>query len=264
MRYLPAIVAALVMTLAAATAAAQNSSDVFTYKLEKDSRFDVGCFGLCECMIVTHPIQGTFFLQHTGSDPLFDYYAINDVRWVVSDANVYAEIRGAGTYMRGGEFAITHQLVLDLSVNGEPPKHFDSGRIIGGSQWPQILIDISLHQNQACRDTLIHVDATDPIATAVEAALSPSVPWVRVAPNPFRQETQFRLNTPHEGNLEVVIYDASGRAVRHLRSGWTTAGVHAFAWDGRRDQGTTCASGVYFVGAVVGNERITSRIVKLN
>lgn len=261
----PAFVLLVALALVPISASAQTaSSDVFTYKLEKDSRFDIGCFGLCECAVVTHPIQGTFFLQHTGFDPLYDYYAINDVRWVVSDANVYAEIRGSGTYKRGGEFALTHQLVLDLSVNGEPPKRFDSGMIVGGSQWPQIVIDISLHQNQACRDTLIHVDATDPLTTGVDISDPSRAPVLRVAPNPFRHAIDFGLALPRSGNTTVLIYDAGGRAVRHLRSEWLSTGVHPMSWDGRRDKGDECPAGVYFVSAQVGPTRVTTRIVKVN
>jgi hypothetical protein len=254
------------IALAGPSALAQTASsdDVFTYKLEKTARFETGCFAMCDCAIVTHPIQGTFTLQHTGFDPLYDYYAITDVRWVVSDATTYATIHGSGIYKRGGEFALTHQLTLDLTVDGEGPQHFDSGMIVGGSEWPRIVIDVSLHRNSACVDTLIHVDATDPIATGISSSGGLQAPWVKVAPNPFRGETEFSLAVPRAGEVEVVVYDASGRAVRHLRSGWMASGVHPLVWDGRRDQGSPCASGVYFVGARVGTERITSRIVKVD
>lgn len=240
------------------------SSEVLTYKLENASRFETGCFAMCECAIVTHPIRGTFFLEHTGFDPLYDYYKISDVSWVVTDATTYLTLRGSGTYKRGGEFALTHQLVLDLSLDGGAPQHFDSGLIVGSSEWPRIVIDVSLHRGQACVDTLIHVDATDPISMAVETADASGTPWVSVAPNPFRGETQFRLDAPRSGAVEVIVYDVRGQAVRHLRSGWLSSGMNVLEWDGRRDQGSTCASGVYFVAARVGGVRMTSRIVKLN
>lgn len=265
---IPAFISIVVVAFTAVgnpNAAAQTaSSDVLTYKLEKTSRFETGCFSMCECPIVTHPIQGTFHLRQTGFDPLFTYYEISDVSWVVSNPNTYLTLRGSGTYRVGGEFALQHQLTLDLSIEGEPSRHFDSGLLLGGGEFPRILIDVSLHQDTACVDTVIHVDATDPVATSVDAGSTLSTPWLRVGPNPFRGQTGFHLAVPHAASVEAIIYDARGRAVRHLRRSWLTPGVHQLGWDGLRDQGSPCPAGVYFLKARIGAERMTRRIVKLD
>ena len=260
------ILALAFLTLGAPSARAQTgSSNVMQYKLEADAAFETGCFALCECPIVTHPLKGTFSLQHDHFDPLFDYYTVSDVRWVVSDASTYLTISGSGVYKLGGEFALQHQLVLDLSIDGAPARHFDSGLVLGGGKFPTILIDVSLHQNTACVDTLLHVDATDPIATSVEVGPNGSpAPWVKVAPNPFRGETQFQLAMSRPSAVDVVICDVRGRAVRHIRSGWLSSGVHTLGWNGLGDQGSACPAGVYFLDARMGTERMTSRIVKLN
>jgi hypothetical protein len=265
----PVLASILVLGLAALAVpsahAQTGSSDVMQYRLEDTSRYETGCFAMCECPIFTHPIKGTFALQHDHFDPLFDYYKVSDVRWVVTDQTTYFTITGSGTYKIGGEFAIQHELSLDLSVDGAAPKHFDSGLVLGGGKFPQILIDVSLHQNSACVDTLIHVDATDPTATAVETGSGASKALVvRVAPNPFDTATELSVALSRPAPVEVVVSDVRGRAVRHLRNGWLSAGVHPLTWDGRRDQGSTCAAGVYFVTARAGAERITNRIVKLN
>lgn len=237
----------------------------FQYKLEAASAFETGCFAMCDCAIVTHPLKGTFTLEHLGFDPLFDYYRVSDVRWVVTDATTYLTIQGSGTYKVGGEFALQHQLTLDLSVDGAPARHFDSGLVLGGGEFPRIVIDVSLHQNTACVDTLIHVDATDPVATSVSVEpAGQHAPWVRGAPNPFRRQTDIRLAVRQPAAAEIVVFDAGGRAMRHLRSGWLSTGVHVLSWDGRRDQGSLCPAGVYFIIARIGGERVTSRIVKLD
>lgn len=255
---------ALALVALAPSARAQTGT-TSTYKLESDSRFETGCFGMCLCAVVTHPLKGTFFLTHTGFDPLYDYYDVSNVSWVVSDSTNYFTITGSGTYKIGGEFALVNEMVLDLSVNGGANQHFDSGLVPISAKFPQILVDVSLHQNTACVDTLLHLDATDPVATSVDVAIGGSrVPWVKAAPNPFRDQAAFSLALPRSSRVDVTIYDARGRAVRHLRTGWLTAGLHTMAWDGRRDSGSSCASGLYFVGARVGGERITSRIVKLD
>jgi len=253
-----------ILAFGAPKAEAQTDpSNVYQYKLEPASAYETGCYA-CACPIFTHPLKGTFKLQNTGFYPLFNYYLVSDVRWVVSDATTYFTIDGSGTYKIGGEFALQHQLVLDLSLDGGPPRRFDSGLLVGGSQFPNIVIDIRLHGGSACIDTVIHVDASDPVTTAVTADAASRAPTLVMAPNPFGVETEIRLTLPRSGAVEAVICDVRGRAVRHLKSGWMSAGMHALHWDGLRDQGTTCAAGVYFVTTRVGAERITSRIVKVN
>jgi hypothetical protein len=234
------------------------------YKLEPPSAFETGCFNMCACPIVTHPLKGTFTLEHTGSDPLFDNYRVTDVRWVVTDATTYFTITGSGTYRIGGEFALQHQLVLDLSLDGGAPLRFDSGVIVGGSQFPNIVIDVRRNGGSACMDTVIHVDATDPAMTAVAESMRSRAPSMVMAPNPFGLETELRLTLPLSGPVETVIYDVHGRAIRHLKSGWLAAGPHVVHWDGLRDQGSPCATGVYFVTTRVGEARLTGRIVKVN
>ena len=88
--------------------------------------------------------------------------------------------------------------------------------------------------------------------------------WAQVAPNPFHGQTKVRLVLGRPGALDVMIYDVRGRAVRHLtKEAWVPAGLHVLSWDVRRDQGSGCAAGVYFLGARVGTERTMRRIVKL-
>ena len=210
-------------------------------------------------------VRKVFNLQQVGFDPLFTYYKVSNVRWAVPDASSNLMISGSGTYKVGGEFAVQQQMSLDLSVGGGAPQRFDSGLVLGGGEFPRITIDISLHQNQACIDTVMHIDATDPIVTAVDTGSDPSrLLWAVVAPNPFHGETQIRLVLPRSGDLDVTIYDVRGRAVRHLtKAAGAPAGFHSVAWDGRRDGGSACASGVYFLGAQIGAVRTMRRIVKL-
>jgi len=171
-----------------------DSTGVKQYDLGANSAFENGCFGPCLCPVRMQHLQGTFSLQQVGFDPLFTYYKVSNVRWAVPDAASNLTISGSGTYKVGGEFAVQHQMSLDLSVGGSAPRHFDSGLVPGGGEFPKITIDISLHQNQACIDTVMHVDATDPIVTSVDTGSDPSS-VLMVAPNPFHGETQIRLDS---------------------------------------------------------------------
>lgn len=262
-------VAAVPAVLAVHPAAAQtDSSGVRYYELAPTSNYQSGCFGPCLCpVLISGPLKGTFILKHLGFDGLFDRYDVSDVRWTVPDNTTNLTIRGAGTYRVGGEVAIQQQLSLDLSVGGSPPEHFDSGLVAGGGEFPKIDITISLHQNTACHDTVMHVVASPYYTTTgveqgtggVSAALD------RVTPNPFGGQVKLRLTLARPGPVEIVIYDVLGRAVRVLAKGaWLTAGEHTLSWDGRRDGGAACTAGVYFVGAHVEGRVFMSRVVKVN
>lgn len=245
---------------------AQTSSDPMFYFLTPLSAFETGCFGPCECPVFMRGLQGTFVLQYLGSDPLFSNYAVRDVRWSVPDATASGTVlTGSGTYKVGGEFAVQQQMILDLSVGGKAPQRFDSGLVLGGGEFPHIKIDISLHQNTACIDTVLHVDAKDPVVSTVDSGSESSATFLaEAAPNPFRDETKIQLHLGRIEPLEVRIFDVRGRVVRHLaRRAEATPGDYLLAWDGRADQGRLCAAGVYFVGLYAGTEKVVHRIVKL-
>jgi hypothetical protein len=54
------------------------------------------------------------------------------------------------------------------------------------------------------------------------------------------------------GDVDLAVYDASGRRVRALRAGRVPVGVQMASWDRRDDTGTEVAVGVYFLRLQVG------------
>ncbi len=144
-----------------ARAYAQTDAASQIYRLNDNSTYQQGCFPPCECPIMEEArVRGTFKLTFTGSDGLFDYYAVEDVNWTVSLGNPERRLTGSGTYKVGGEFAVRHQLELDLSTDGGAPQHFDSGLVQGGGDFPHIAIAIAIAINGFyCYDTAIYVDA---------------------------------------------------------------------------------------------------------
>ena len=88
---------------------------------------------------------------------------MQNVQWKVHGSTYMtppdAAITGSGTYTVGGEVAVQQQMEADLTVAGEPPAHFDSGRVAGGGGFPG-QIDIEISKNgKVCLDTVIHVVA---------------------------------------------------------------------------------------------------------
>ena len=65
------------------------------------------------------------------------------------------------------------------------------------------------------------------------------------APNPSRSTFVLKFQLPHDGEVEVEIYDVSGRLVSAL-SQELTAGNHVISWDGRDTDGRPLPAGVYY------------------
>ena len=65
-------------------------------------------------------------------------------------------------------------------------------------------------------------------------------------PNPFMGVTSIAFELPRAGRAALVVYDVSGRTVKHLLDSTLPAGRHAVTWDATDDRGARVAPGVYF------------------
>jgi hypothetical protein len=80
-------------------------------------------------------------------------------------------------------------------------------------------------------------------------------------PNPFSTEARFTVTLPEKANAEIGVYDLRGRAVATLHHGPLAAGPTEFTWDGRRDDGSAAASGVYFYRARVAGQVLARKLI---
>lgn len=125
----------MVKTLLALVAACTGMAHAQTgvrYTLEALSRLDAEfCTGPCLCP--SHhevgALSGIFTLTRTQQGPLFDTYQITSARLSGTIPFGSLVLAGSGTYRIGGEVAVTHEMVLSLSENGEPPIPYTSGLV---------------------------------------------------------------------------------------------------------------------------------------
>lgn len=89
----------------------------------------------------------------------------------------------------------------------------------------------------------------------VEFALSQNTP------NPFNPATTIRFSVPHGGQVQLAVYDVSGRLVRMLVNGTTNAGIHEVIWDGLDNSGREVASGVYMYRIHTGEDVAVRRML---
>ncbi len=79
------------------------------------------------------------------------------------------------------------------------------------------------------------------------------------APNPFSHITRIDYAVGGNGEqVDISVYDVSGRKLRGLVNGYAAPGRHQVAWDGRTDDGVQVTPGVYFLRAFVGGQRIAA------
>ena len=141
---------------------------ILPYALQPGATYQRGCFNPCDCLLEDpRPLVGEFALIPLQNNPLFQEFAVVNVRWhVLSPVNAdVIPIHGFGMYRVGGEVAVQQQLVLELWIGNDGPMHFDSGLVIGGGQFP--LIDAVVSMNgMVCFDIVLHVIAKPVIGHA--------------------------------------------------------------------------------------------------
>ncbi len=64
-------------------------------------------------------------------------------------------------------------------------------------------------------------------------------------PNPFNMETIIRYQIPEPGNVKITIYNLQGYEMRTLMNEHKNIGFFTSLWDGKSNDGSIVASGVY-------------------
>jgi len=96
--------------------------------------------------------------------------------------------------------------------------------------------------------------------TAVGGPRLPATLWLSPPnPNPASGGATLRFGLPRAANVDLAIYDPSGRRVRQLVADDMAAGERSAAWDARDDSGAPVGAGLYFARLRAGGE---TRIVR--
>ena len=98
-------------------------------------------------------------------------------------------------------------------------------------------------------------DITEPGGLPTEYRLSQNYP------NPFNPSTNIELSLPRSGQVEIEVFNILGRHVRRLIDRELPAGVHRIVFDGKSDDGTPLATGVYFYRISSGDFRDSKKML---
>jgi hypothetical protein len=102
----------------------------------------------------------------------------------------------------------------------------------------------------------IPVDSIIAPGVAEQPGALPRQPSLSATPNPFGGRTMISYALPRAGNVSLVVYDAVGRPVQNLASGYREAGRYSATWDARN-----AAAGVYFYTLTSGKTSVTRKLI---
>ena len=77
-----------------------------------------------------------------------------------------------------------------------------------------------------------------------------------IHPNPFNPITRITYGLPENTNIQILVYDLSGRQVKTLISEFQTPGYHSVNWDA-----DNLPSGVYLIRMESGDFTQTQKVV---
>jgi len=140
------------------------ASDITTYALH-NSTYVEGCLPPCACPIQQWPVGGTFRLVAlpNATTPNRTEWAVVDVNWATISLMPPPARRfsGFGSYqiVQVGPTSV-QRMVLDLTeLNSGSGSRFDSGTVSGGTQFPNIDIDLSVN-GFYCNDKAFYLHAS--------------------------------------------------------------------------------------------------------
>ena len=101
------------------------------------------------------------------------------------------------------------------------------------------------------------------ISTIVNKKLTSKLSLIATK-NPFIHTTDLRFALPSECDVNITIYDISGKKLNELTNKKYTAGIYKIKWDGKDSNRKTLPSGFYFAKMTTGNKSLSTKIIKLH
>jgi hypothetical protein len=82
-------------------------------------------------------------------------------------------------------------------------------------------------------------------------------------PNPFRPKAALSFTVPQVMDVELAVYDVTGRRIAVLADGATGPGLHTVTWYGKDDSDTEVSPGIYVARLVAGGTSVARKVVRL-
>lgn len=140
-----------------------------------------------------------------------------------------------------------------------PRVHLNLWQLAPATAAQEVVFDAFTFRS-ACASGICGVLAVEP-PTASPAPPAPAALLAAATPNPFTSETLIRFSVPARCDVDLAVFDVTGRRVCRLIGGAVGAGEHAVRWNGRNDAGGPVPPGVYLYRLRAAGITDTKRVV---
>ncbi|MBM3316513.1 MAG: beta-propeller fold lactonase family protein [Candidatus Eisenbacteria bacterium] len=158
----------------------------------------------------------------------------------------------------------------DVDILDSRLRAFVCGGTVGTTSHPVYVIDLT----DNTIETVFEANGSNTNVVAVQAQMhsggAGSV-WndpsrrsgldLRAHPNPAPGRTELSYALAEAGEVDLAIFDGSGRKVRQLVAGLRAAGPHRLLWDAADEEMRPLGGGVYFARILAGGERREMKLV---
>lgn len=80
-------------------------------------------------------------------------------------------------------------------------------------------------------------------------------------PNPFNPSTRIDFELPHDGHVNLTVYNIIGQKVKNLSNKYLARGSYQIIWDGRNEDGVPVASGLYIYSLQFDRSRVSKKML---
>jgi hypothetical protein len=188
--------------------------------------------------------QGFYFVESI----LVDGETMNENNWILA----YNDGVIVGARMWNGEYTDIPAMGYDGST--ETAGYMEAGSTPTFKMLNSEGVIVDLYVDGSIEGWMNN--GVDVVTLTTEAPLPIEVTLNNSYPNPFNPSTTISFSIPSDMNVDLAVYDISGRLVGELMSGVQTQGLYEITWDANN-----YASGLYIVRLVAGAEMHTQKIM---
>ena len=226
----------------------QLSFDNFNYftsyigGLREISRGDADGDGVPNLYIAGHYNEAVYDWEFVGDDP-FGVTSYTEHVIFMDDTTDDFTTTGSALEQDQGKIRVAKLFTGDIDNDGNGDLVFSSASFAADK--PQIFM----------------IEHDEELSNENEPQIPSKFNMSQNYPNPFNPSTQFSYTLPESGNIELAIYDITGKMVYKFHDGFQRAGNHNILWTGVNQNQKTVPSGVYLCQLKMESNMITKKMV---
>lgn len=226
----------------------QLSFDNFNYftsyigGLREISRGDADGDGVPNLYIAGHYNEAVYDWEFVGDDP-FGVTSYTEHVIFMDDTTDDFTTTGSALEQDQGKVRVAKLFTGDIDNDGNGDLVFSSASFAADK--PQIFM----------------IEHDEELSNENEPQIPSKFNMSQNYPNPFNPSTQFSYTLPESGNIELAIFDITGKMVYKFHDGFQRAGNHNILWTGVNQNQKTVPSGVYLCQLKMESNMITKKMV---